>query len=186
MKRVALVALAVCMLAGCGMANEELDRAMELRAKLIAGHGCSFDAAITADYGDKLYNFAAQCEADREGNLTFTITEPETIAGITGDVSGSGGNLTFEDTALAFEHLADDQLAPVSAPWLFLKTLQSGNVTSCGTDGDLVRVSIDESYADDALRLDVWLGEGNLPVRAEILYRDRRILSLEIKSFNIL
>lgn len=186
MKKLISVLMLIVALAGCAGGNEELDRAMALRAKLLGASGCSFDTVITADYGDKIHSFSVSCTADGKGNVTFTVTQPQTIAGITGNLSGEGGKLTFEDKALAFELLADGQLTPVSAPWLFLKTLRGGYVTACGTDGEQVRVSIDDSYEADALHLDIWLGEGDLPVRAEAVYDNRRILSLEITNFQIL
>lgn len=186
MKRLAAVAVLLVTLWGCAETEEGLDRAMGLRVKLLGSGGWRFDAAITADYGDETCEFAVSCEGDKEGNMTFTVKEPETIAGITGNISAEGGKLTFDDKALAFELLADEQVTPVSAPWIFLKTLQGGNVRSCGMDGDLLRVSIDDSYDDDALRLDIWLDGDDLPVRGEILYRDRRILSLEVTNFEIL
>jgi hypothetical protein len=52
-------------------------------------------------------------------------------------------------------------------------------------DGEQLRISIDDSYEENALHLDYWLGEGDLPVRCEIVYDDRRILSLEVSNFTI-
>lgn len=186
MKRILAVLAVMLLLAGCAMENEELDRAMVLRAKLLSSGGCSFNAVITADYGEKIHTFGTACQSDQQGNLSFTVTVPETITGITGTISGEGGKLTFDDKALAFELLADGQVTPVSAPWLFIKTLRGGFVTACGADGEYTRVSIDDSYAEDALHLDIWLGEDDLPVRCEILYADRRILSLEVDQFQFL
>lgn len=186
MKRLAAVMVLLVTLSGCAETGEGLDRAMGLRAKLLGGGGCRFDAVVTADYGDETCEFSVSCQGDTQGNLTFTVKEPETIAGITGSISTEGGKLTFDDKALAFELLADGQVTPVSAPWILCKTLQGGNVRSCGSDGDLLRLSIDDSYEDDALRLDIWLNGEDLPVRGEILYRDRRILSLEVTNFEIL
>lgn len=186
MKRLAVVAILLAMLSGCAETEEGLDRAMGLRAKLLGSGGCKFDAAITADYGDETRQFSVSCQGDTQGNVTFTVKEPETIAGITGTVSSNGGKLTFDDKAVAFPLLADEQVTPVSGPWIFLRTLQGGNVRSCGMDGELLRVSIDDSYEDDALRLDIWLDGDDLPVRGEILYRSRRILSLEVTNFEIL
>ena len=186
MKRLLSVLVLLLVLAGCAGENSELDRAMTLRAKLLAAAGCRFDAVITADYGDKTHSFSVSCEADGQGNVTFTVNEPESIGGITGTISGEGGKLTFDDTALAFELLADGHVTPVSAPWLLVKTLRGGYVTACGADGEQIRVSIDDSYAEEALHLDIWLGEGDLPVRGEVLFGNRRILSLEVKNFEIL
>lgn len=186
MKQMALVGFILLMLAGCDGSGAELDRSMALRAKLLAGNGCRFSAVITADYGEMTYDFSMDCEADSDGDMTFTVTEPETITGITGKIDDQGGKLTFDDTALTFELLADGQVSPVSAPWLLVKTLRGGYVTSCGMDGELLRLSIDDSYEEDALHLDIWLGDDDKPVRAEILWRDRRILSLEVKNYEIL
>ncbi len=183
-KGLAAVGCVLALLCGCSSENKELERGLALRRNILSGEGCSFDAAVTADYGDKLYEFSLACQGDAQGNLNFTVTAPETIADITGTVSDTGGKLTFDGTALQFDLMADDQLSPVSAPWIFLKTLRSGYLTSAGTEGEQIRLTIDDSYEDDALQLDIWL-EGDIPVRAEILYDGRRILSLTVTNFEI-
>ena len=82
--------------------------------------------------------------------------------------------------------MAEDQLTPVSAPWILLRTLRGGYLTSAGMEEDQIRLTINDSYEDDALQLDIWLDEKELPVRAEIVYDQRRILSLDVKAFEIL
>lgn len=184
MKKAGVLFLCLIMLTGCSDASKEIERGMALRDKLLSG-SCTFDAEITADYGDKLYTFTMQCQGDSQGDLTFTVTQPETISGITGTISDEGGKLTFDDTALQFDLLADDQLSPVSSPWILLKTLRSGYLTSAAEEGDTLHLTIDDSYDDDALHLDIWLDGKDYPVRAEILYDNRRILSLDVKNFAI-
>ena len=184
MKKLSVLLIVLLFLGGCSGKQEELERAMTLRAKLLASE-CSFDAKITADYGDKLYVFAMACQGDSRGNLTFTVTEPESIAGITGIISQDGGRLTFDDTALAFPLMADDQLTPVSAPWIFLKTLRGGYLTSANTEEELLRLTIDDSYEEDALQLDIWLDGQNLPVQSDILYDGRRILTVQVSNFTL-
>ena len=186
MKKVGVLLLLCLMLAGCGGENQELERVMTFRAQLLAGMGCSFEAVITADYQDSIYTFGVSCRSDENGGLTFTVTQPDTISGISGRLDAQGGKLTFDQEVLAFEMLADGQVTPVSAPWLLVKTLRGGYVTSCGTEGDLLRASIDDSYQEDALRLDVWFDSEDKPIQVDILYADRRILSMEVKSFEIL
>ena len=158
---------------------------MAFRDKLLSAQGCRFSAEITADYGDTLYTFGMDCQADPSGNMTFQVTEPDSIAGIEGSVSYSGGTLDFADTALQFDLMADDQLTPVSAPWILLKTLRSGYIASACYEEELLRLSVDDSYEDDALRLDVWLRDGN-PVRGDVLYDGLRILTLDVKDFELL
>ncbi len=186
MKRMLAVVLIVGLLAGCSAGKSEIDRAMALRQKLLEGSGCSFDAVITADYGDKIYTFRMDCQGDKEGNLAFTVTEPDTISGITGNISHEKGALTFDDKVLAFELLSEGQVTPVSAPWLIINTLRSGYLSACGTDGENLRIAIDDSYEEDALHLDIWLDSADLPIRAEILWQGRRIVSADIRNFTIL
>ncbi len=186
MKRIGILLLFALMLTGCGGKNRQLEAFMNFRADLLASMGCSFEAVITADYQDALYTFTVSCRSDENGGLTFTVTEPETISGISGRINSEGGALTFDEEVLAFEMLADGQVTPVTAPWILLKTLRGGYVTSCGQAGELLRASIDDSYEEDALRLDVWFNRDHQPVQAEILYADRRILSLEVRNFEFL
>ena len=184
-KRVVLCLL-LLLLSGCSGSNGEMEQALELRTRLLQAQGCSFDGVITADYGNRIHTFSMACLADAGGDITFQVTAPDTISGICGKLSGAGGQILFDDTVLAVELLAEEQLSPLSAPWIFLKTLRSGCMTSvCREDGQL-RISVDDSYEEDPLRLDIWLNAENKPEHADVLYDGRRILSLDVENFQIL
>ena len=105
--------LTLLMLTGCSKTRDMLDRAMTLRASLLACESCTFDAAITADYGDEIHTFEMQCDGDNDGNLEFRVTKPDSIAGITGVIAAGEGKLAFDDTAVAFPLLAEGQVTPV-------------------------------------------------------------------------
>lgn len=182
--KILAVILALLLLGGCGGKNAELQRAMALRAKLL-GSCCSFEAEITADYGSSIQTFRVYCEGNDQGNLGFSVTAPESIQGITGRIEAGEGKLSFQDTALAFPLLAEEQLSPVSSPWIFWNTLRGGYLTAAGMEEELLRLTIDESYEDNALTMDVWLDAGDNPVRAELLFDGRRILTLIIENFQI-
>ncbi len=182
MKRTVAAVLLLLLLCGCGNADADLSRGLALREKLQQS-GCSFTATITADYGEKLYEFVMECESDAAGTVGFTVLRPESIAGVTGKVSAGGGKLSFDDSVLAFELLADGELSPVSAPWLLMKTLRSGYLASCSKcDGNLC-LTIDDSYEDDALQLDIILNQDDLPQRVHILWQGRRVLSMHVENF---
>ena len=186
MKRIlSILLLLTVLLSGCSKTDDSLDRAMALRTKMLS-KGASFDAKIVADYGDRQHTFAMTCTVDNQGNLSFTVIEPESIAGITGKVSGSGGKLTYEGHILSFGLMADGLVSPVSGPWVLIKTLRSGYLTSCTKEGEYLRVSIDDSYDADALHLDVWLGAEDLPVNAEVFWQGRRLLSIAVTNFKLL
>lgn len=182
MKRLLAVILLLLTFSGCSVMKSEMDKAIELRNRLLGG-GCTFDVTITADYIQKVYTFGMNCAFDSNGAMTFRVTEPDTITGITGSISNENAKLTFDDQALLFETIADGQITPVCAPWVLIRTLRSGYLKSCGKyDGGLY-IQIDDSYEEKALHLDVWVNESNLPVRAEIQWQGRRILSMSVENF---
>lgn len=186
MKRIcSFLLLITVFLSGCSKTDDALDRAMSLRSEMLS-KGASFDAQIIADYGDQQHTFEMACTVDQQGNLSFTVTKPQSISGITGKISANGGKLTYEGHVLSFGLMADGLISPVSAPWVLMKTLRSGYLTSCTKEGDFLRVSIDDRYEADALHLDIWLGDGDLPVNAEIFWQGRRLLSISLVNFKLL
>lgn len=186
MKRFFCLLLCLCLLAGCSTHDSSLQRGVDLRERILTGNGCHFTLEITADFGDSIYTFCLDCEADKQGNISFCVDAPESIQGISGKIDAMGGKLTFDDKVLAFSLLADGEVSPVSAPWLFLKTLRSGYLTSAGMDGDLLRLTIDDSYEEDALQLDIWVDKTELPIYAEVIWQGRRVLSMSVQDFSIL
>lgn len=174
----------VLILTGCH-ATSELERGMALRSSILKAESVTLDAVVTAEFEDRSCTFELNCGFDKQGNMAFTVSAPESISGIQGTVSQEGGNLRFQDTALYFELLTDDRISPVTAPWIFMKALRSGYITSGCVEETGLRLSIDDSYEDDALNLDIWCGENDLPCRGEILSEGMRILSIEVKNMTI-
>ena len=186
MKKLIALLMVLVLLSGCTGKRDEMDRVMRLRAELLGSEGCSFTAHLTADYGDQIHEFTLYCEGRNNGNLGFRVEAPETIAGITGRFQGEEGALTFDDQALAFPLLVDGQVTPVSGPWIFLKTLLGGYLTACGQEGEYLRLTINDSYDEDALQMEIWLNEADVPVQGEIIYDGRRIVTMKLENFLIL
>ena len=93
--------------------------------------------------------------------------------------------MTFDDVALAFDLLADGQISPVGAAWVMMQALIGGYITSAGVDGEYTRVSIKDTYDADAMTVDLWLDGQNIPVQGDILWKDRRVLSIKVENFVI-
>ena len=185
MKRILILLLTAVLLAGCTGKRDEMDRCMALRADLLAAQGCSFDVSVTADYGDAVQSFRLRCEGRSDGTLGFEVLEPESIRGVAGRFAAGKGELVFDGTAVSFPLLADEQVTPVSGPWILLKSLLGGYLTACTMEDELLRLTVDDSYEEDALQLDVWLNGEDEPVQAEILYDGRRILTMTVENFRI-
>ena len=186
LKKYVVPAILILMLSGCFGGEDLTERAMTLRSKLLQAQELHFDADITADYGDKAYTFSMRCHGDGDGNIHFEVRSPESISGIMGYISEGEGKLVFDETALHIGLLTDDQVNPVSAPWIMLRTLRSGYLVAAGMEGESLRLSIDDGYEDNALRLDIWLDTEDRPQRVEIACDGRNILSLHVSNFRIL
>lgn len=167
------------------MENRDMEQALAFRSRLLGASAVTFDARITADYGDHVEQFTLGCRTDEAGALAFTVLHPAGISGITGTVAGQQGSLTFDDTVLAFPLLAQDRLSPVSGPWVVMQALRSGYITSAGREGELLRLTVNDSYAEDPLTLELWLS-GDTVTAAEIGWRGMRQLTLCIENFTIL
>ncbi len=185
MKRMAWLLAVVLFLSGCGGKNTPMERGIALRERILGGDQCSFEMEITADFGDSTYTFCLQCEGDAQGNVKFSVLTPDSISGISGVIDSTGGKLTFDDTALAFSLLADGEVSPVSAPWLFLKAMRSGYMRAASTEEEYTRITVDDSFESDALQLDVWLDPTDVPVQAEVIWQGRRVLSMCLRNFVI-
>ena len=185
MKLAVSLVLVVTLLSGCGSKNEPLDRAMELRKQILSAENCTYQTVITADYEDVLYTFQMDCDVDNSGVLQFTVTDPESIQGITGRITDSQSSLTYDDKILAFPLLTEGELTPVSAPWIFISTLRSGYLTGCSKEKDGYCLYIDDSYEEYPLNLTIYTDDTMLPTYAEIIWQSRRILTLDIQNFTI-
>ena len=181
--RVAVVIIILCLLTGCAFNTEYLDKPMQLRNQLLESEQCTFEAAVTAHYPDAEYQFQLTCIVDSSGILTFTVTAPDSISGICGQISNDGAALTFDEQVLAFPILADGRLSPASGPWVFYHTLRSGYLSGSQENDKGYLLSIDDSFNEDPLHLQIQLNENCIPVYAEIYYQQKMVLSLDIISF---
>ncbi len=186
MKRFLSLFLFVILLVGCGSSEDNMDHALAFRQKLLQQAGCRFDCNLTADYGDILYQFSLNCEADNKGNISFTVSAPDSISGITGTISTAGGKIKFDDTILGFPILSEDLPTPLSAPWLFITALRSGYIRSSDVDNGKLSLTIADTYEEDAMLMQIHLDEQERPASCEFVWKGRRILSMVINSFTYL
>ena len=182
MKRILASLLLLVTLTGCGRTDREMDRVLAFRQRILSAES-TFQVDITADYGQEYYQFSMACKVDKQGGMEFTVTDPETISGITGTIQQGKGHLTFDDTVLAFQTMADGLVTPVTGPWLMMKALRGGYIQSCGPDEENLRIRLCDSYEEDALVMDLWLSPEDHPVQADIYWKECRILTLSVKNF---
>ncbi len=181
MKR--LLSLLLIFLVGCAGPDPAMEAALDLRTRCLSAEGVTFTADIRADYITQIEEFSLECQGTADGTLSFRVLEPEEIADIRGTVRGAEGTVEFDGTVLAFPLMAEGRLSPLSGPWVVLKAIRSGCILAAGREGELLHLTIDDSYDDNALTVDIWLEDGR-PEEAEIAWEGRRCFSMTFDDFS--
>ena len=177
---------ALILLCGCSGSDPDYSSCLKLREEILQAEKCTFQCSIIADYKSYCYSFLLDCTAVKNGRLEFTVIEPEPIRGIGGFISGEKGGITFDQEVLIFPSMTDGALTPVSAPWIFMSALREGYVCSVGSKSDRMHVSIEDTYFDQYLRIEIELNKDNLPETAVIYCDGSAFLTLKIIDFQIL
>ena len=167
---------------GCSGRDLAMEEALALRSRCLAGN-VSFEAEIRADYITNIESFSLGCAFDEKGEMSFTVTEPDDIEGIQGTVTGTEGTVVFDDMVLGYPLLAEGRLSPLAAPWVLVKALREGCIIAVGQEEELLHLTVDDTYADNALTLDIWLEEGQVE-EAEIAWEGRRCVTMTVEDFS--
>lgn len=184
LRRFLVIVLCFIFFVGCDTGEDAMEDALQLRQNLTGSTQCNFDCTVTADYSDRIYSFSLQCSFDGQGNMAFSVIEPDSISGITGKMDVNGGKLTFDDQVLMFPMLADGYISPVSAPWLLMQTLRGGYIHSAVKTESGCCIVYHDTFSEEPLQMDVWLDDSRNPNAAEILWKGRRILTLTVTNFS--
>ena len=183
MKRTGLFALMISLLflGGCAVADTGMEEFKAWQEALRTAETVSFTAAVTADFGDKTFDYAAVLSY-ADGTAMVELQEPEILRGVMLRTADGGMTLAYDGASLELGDL--DGLSPASALPLVLEALQSGRVL------DAARVSEDGvdcrvfTLASAPGELRVWLlRDGLVPTRAELSEKGRVTLICDIADW---
>lgn len=136
-------------LSGCLFGDEaqkNLDLALTIRGEYLAMTQFSAQAELTADYGQRVYDFGLSVTGSVEETV-LTVTAPEPVAGVTARLKADKGFLEYDELCIETGPLTADGLTPVSAIPALLDAVRSGYITACGTD-DTGAFRVDYGEAD--------------------------------------
>lgn len=183
------VLMTTLLLAGCGQGggNEAEELALTIRGEHLAMNGCAARAAVTADYGQRVYRY--EMAVSVTGQETFlTLSAPETVAGLTARMTGEENLLEFDGVSVETGPLDDSGLTPVSAVPALLEAAKTGYITACALeeDGTVLRVDCGDpagspgTGAETALWFDV---STHALTRGEISSDGFRVILCEFSDF---
>ena len=125
--------LSILLLTSCGGAgntNQAEELALTIRGEYLALEKLAASVEITADYGERVYNFALTAAVNGEETV-LTLTEPEWVAGLTARMTGEDGQLEYDGLILETGALDGEELSPVSALPELLEAARSGYMAQC-------------------------------------------------------
>ena len=161
------------------------DEALEdIRAGLSGS--VAFDAAIRADYGDRVFDFSVRYASSGDGG-TLTITAPEIIAGAVVRYSGGATALAVGDAEIYTGEILPGGLSPVDAVPVMLDTWVNGLVTeTVGETLDGADCVAALFRVDDDVDLRTWFDrETSLPLRAEFAFEGSTVITAEFYDMEV-
>ena len=160
---------ALVLLCGCGRSAEM--SAEDVRAHFASLDSCTAHLKIISDLDESVLEFESDYVYNREDSDSFTLTAPESVAGIGGRISGeANGAFTLQYNDLQLDDIAPRHtgLTPADA--------------SEHTNGESLLVLRYEK-ADDSVEKQVWLRQSDLqPVYAELYADGARVLTIQVES----
>ena len=179
------------LLAACGGAqgSEAEQLALLVRGEYLAMTSCSMEASITADYGQRVYQYELTARGEGE-EMALTLTAPETVAGITARVDGETGLLEYDGVSVETGPLDEEGLTPMSALPALLEAARSGYILSCSLEereeGELLRIDCGQSEGQPGTGTEVslWFDPATYAlVRGEIAVDGFRVILCQCSNF---
>ena len=124
--------LSACGGGGTGGGPEQ--RALEIRGDYLSMSSCGGSAEVTADYGQRVYDFGMTFTWARDGELVITVTAPEEAAGVTARLAEGETALEYDGVRLETGPLDPSGLSPVDAIPALLTAAREGFIAECGTE----------------------------------------------------
>lgn len=191
MRKLMLCVLMMTLLAGCSKAggNEAEELALTIRGEYLAMERCTARASITADYGQRVYQYGLAVAVSGE-ETTLTLSAPETVAGLTARLSGAENLLEFDGVSVETGPLNGDGLTPVSAVPALLAAARSGYITACALeeDGSVLRVDCGDPQGTpgSGTETTLWFdADTHALVRGEVSVDGFRVILCEFEEFTM-
>ena len=134
-KRLCALMMTLPLLAGCGRGgnggNSADGLALTIRTEYLAMTACSATAEITADYGQRVYEYTLSVSWQKGGETVLTVVEPELIAGITARIRDGSAVLEYDGASLETGLLSGDGLSPMDAVPAMREYILTGYIAEC-------------------------------------------------------
>lgn len=184
MRRALLLVLTIALVFLCACGGGEEEQLQEMRTKLDPAGEIELTAVLTAQSEEKILEYTLLCRYTG-GDMLVTVQAPESLAGITAQISGEALALSYEGTALEMELVTETGLAPVAVPSCMLTALLEGHLQNTGTGThEETPCIVGEFATDNDLTVSLWFQEADLvPIYGELWENGVRVAWCEISDW---
>ncbi|MBR6259588.1 MAG: hypothetical protein IKR21_05190 [Oscillospiraceae bacterium] len=151
--------------------------AQRVRREFSEAESVTMNVKITADYGERVYDFALRFTGT-ESACRIEITSPEELRGLSAVTDETGERLVYEGAAFETGGLFGDGSTPVAALPLMIKTWKTGYASERSRENLNGRRLSALSYELESGTLKTWFDiDTLLPVKTEISENGRVALT---------
>ena len=172
-----LTITAALVFSACGAERVTENAAQRVRREFSEAESVVMNVKMTADYGEKVYDFALRFSGTDEA-CRIELTYPEELRGLEAVTDETGERLIFEGAAFETGGLFGDDVTPVAALPLMIKTWKTGYASERSRE-TLDGKSADAlSYDLESGKIKTWFDfDTLLPIKAEISENGRVVLT---------
>lgn len=201
-KCLAVLLIPLLLLAGCqgesgadpgGGEQTAEEEARQVRTEFLAAGSCSGTAEVTADYGQRVYEFTLNFSWEKEGETVLTLTAPEELAGLTARAAQGQTRLEFDGISLDTGELTGEGLTPLELVPALMEWTQTGFMAQCvyETLGETPALRVQfrdpDMKAGTGTECTAWFARtGHALLRTELFWNGELVLSGDFSDFTIL
>lgn len=192
-KLMSCVLMMTLLLAGCGgQSGEESpdNLAAQIRGEYLSLSAWTATVSVTADYGERVYDFVLDVSWEKEGETVLTVVEPELIAGITARLKEDGAYLEYDGASLSTGPLTGEGMTPLEAVPFLMEQLTSGYMARCDhetwDEWQVLRVDCRDPEGEEGTGSECALffdPDTHDLLRAELSYDGAVVLTAEFTDF---
>ncbi len=183
----------ILLLCACGGGPAAVDEsealALSIREELLGKTSCLCQADVTADYGQRVYQYKLEAAASAE-ETTVVLSEPETVAGITARLKNGESVLEFDGLSVETGALNADGLTPLSAVPALLEAARSGYIRACAFEEEKALLRVDcgdpEGTPGTGTEIALWFDAASHALkRGEVSVDGYRVILCEFTAFTL-
>lgn len=176
---------------GAGASRAE-ELALNIRTEYLAMTSCAAGMDVTADYGQRVYEYGIDMNWTKESGFLLAVTAPADIAGVTVRVEAGTTALEYDGVRIETGAITSGGLSPIDALPTFLDYAREGFMAECTEEllGDIAAVRVcyrePDSTPGTGLEATLWFdAESHSLLRGELSSDGATVIQCVFKAFQM-